>query len=72
MQFAFNIGVTNIQALSLKVERGPSHKSKVKEYKFLTKVDEILESLNERLFLSYGAQTFNIDGIENYCLLQSK
>ena len=71
VKFALDIGATGIKDVSLKVERGPSHKSKVKEYKFLTNLDEILEVMNENLRLDYANQTFNIDSIENFCLNKS-
>tara|TARA_B100000579_G_C22426644_1_gene663292 strand:- start:28 stop:180 length:153 start_codon:yes stop_codon:yes gene_type:complete len=45
------------------VEKRPSHKSKVKGYKFLTNVDEILEGINENILLHYAKQTFNIDNL---------
>ena len=70
--FANSIGATDNSKKKLKVNQGPSHKSRVIEYDFLSNAEEILEILLNKLTVQVGQNSFYINNIEQMFFEKSK
>tara|TARA_Y100000816_G_scaffold196799_1_gene143978 strand:- start:203 stop:982 length:780 start_codon:yes stop_codon:yes gene_type:complete len=58
------IGLVKNNKISPKVEQGPSHKNKVKDYQFLFDAEEILKKFFENMNIKIGTKTHKINEIE--------
>lgn len=70
--FANSIGATDNSKKKLKVNQGPSHKSRVTEYDFLSNAEEILEILLNKLTVQVGQNNFYINNVEQMFFEKSK
>ena len=65
------IGISFSYNESLKVEKGPSHKNKVKQFEFLSNADEILEKISSHFYFNYDNAKINIHDIDKLCASKS-
>ena len=70
--FANSIGATDNRKKKLKVNQGPSHKSRVTEYDFLSNAEEILEILLNKLTVQVGQNNFYTNNVEQMFFEKSK
>lgn len=66
-----NIGLSTDSKIHLKVDQGPSHANKIKEYTFLSNANEILETLLMKIRFNFGDDSYNIEEVQKLALDKS-